>query len=237
MFSRLYVRLSSHSQPIQPAALHVICTACLDAGSVAVPIPISSVPAAAVGEAAQRRATVQRPADAVAQPPRLRPAAASQPMVAVAPATAAEQVPMHFGDAAATQSSAHYLPGYAAVPNGDARSAAEPAQPPQSYTGISVAAVSGNTTFESWLDATLPTSQHDAVMSDSRVLKTSVAGANLPLQTNHRWTVAGAADAGCARAAPVELTPGSQLSEPQRPQAPPAVLTPHVMPTWFVPTQ
>ena len=237
MVLRLCVRLFSPCHTSQPAALHVTCAAYFDAGSVAVPIPISSVPAAAVAEAAQRRASLHRSADAVAEATRQQPAAASQPMVAFAPAIAAKQVPAQFGDAAAAQGSAQYLHGYGAMPNGEARSATEPAQLPRSYTGISVAAVSGNTTFESWLDATLPTSQHDAMMSGSRSHKASAAVASLPPLTNHRWTVAGAADAGCARAAPVELTPASQSSEPQRSQAPPAMLTPHVMPTWFVPAQ
>ena len=202
------------------------------------PIPISSVPTAAVAEAAQRHATLQQAADAVAPAPRQQTAATSQPMVASAPVTTAEQFLTQHGAAPVAHLNAHGLPGFAVVPNGEARSATEPAQALNPHVGFGIAAVGGNSTFESWLDATLPTSQHDALMSGSMSQKAIVAGAELPHQTNHRWTVAGAADAGCARAAPVGLMAASQSSEHQRSQPPAAsVLTPHVMPTWFVPTQ
>ena len=222
-----------------PAAMHVMWTACTHTGSVAVPIPISSVPAAAVAEAAQRRAAMQRSAHVVTLASRQQPAATSQPTVLRAPVTTAEQAPTQYGAAAMDYRSTHDDCGYAAMPNGGgARGATEPAQAPQPHVGFGTAAASGATTFESWLDATLPTNRLDAVTRGPSSHKASVVGASVPPQTNHRWTNAGAADAGCARAAPVKLMAARRSSELHPSQVPHAsTLTPNVMPDWFVPTQ
>ena len=209
----------------------------VQSGSVAVPVPISSVPTAALREAAQRRAASARSADAVADDPLHRRLPVEQPTVNGEPPSTSQQVPTQAAATAAARSDAHNVDGYAAMPNGEARSATAPTLP-HPNAEIGAEAISSSA-FESWLDATLPTSQHDAVMSGPRSLRPDpgVVGAASAPEATHRWTISGGADAGCARAARVKLLPSIERSEPSFAQAPAATHAPHAMPDWFMPTQ
>ena len=129
--------------------------------------------------------------------------------------------------------------GYAALANGGLHGMAAATVMPHGAGASEVATSSGG--FDSWLNTTLPTSAEDAVLSGPRSLLDGSLGGDdpAPPQTKPRWAITGDADAGCARAAPVDFSTGAQANTALHGQfAPPVQMrSPHNVSDWTLQSQ
>ena len=173
-------------------------------GSVALPVSIRSVPSGALREAAQRLAAGNNPTDT-------EPNTSGRLQTAVRSTVASQQqqVPAHVSRAAAPADIG--IAGHVAVPNGGLHSTSVGAVLPPNPGLAEVAVSSGG--FDSWLNARLPASEQDAASSGPTSLLNgpSIGAGPAPASAKPRW-IAGDADAGCARAAPIDFSTSMQPS-------------------------